>query len=87
MFTVNTQMTLREFNDYVGFWSGAKYRFERMTDEEIDYLDACLDCEELDSLTAVNDFIWFESDSLLEEFHNSKDEYDEDEEEEEAEED
>lgn len=87
MFTVTTQMSLEEFEDMVGFWGGARDRYKNFAQEEIDYLDACLDCMEFSSLTAINDFVWFESDTLLEEFHNSKDEYDEDEEEEEPEED
>ena len=88
MFTVNTKMYLRDFDSIVGFWGGARDRYINFTEEEIDYLDACLDCMEFDSLTAVNDFIWFESDSLLEEMHSNKDEYgEEDEEEEVAEED
>ena len=80
MFTVTTKMSLEEFDDYVGFWGGARDRYYNYTQEEINYLDACLDCMEFDSLTAINDFIWFEADSLLEEFHSNKDEYDKDDE-------
>lgn len=80
MFTVTTQMTLEEFEDMVGFWGGARDRYCNFTQEEINYLDACLDCMEFNSLTAINDFIWFESDDLLEKLHSDEDEDDEEEE-------
>lgn len=84
MFTVKDEMDLREFNSTVGFWSGAKQRFDSMTDEEIDYLDAYISDYEFTSICQVNDFIWFESDDIIEQYHKENDKENEEGEEEEG---
>lgn len=64
--------SLREFNQVIGFWYGAKDRWESYTEEEIDYLEELVSDYDFESLTQVNDFIWFESDDLLEEWHQER---------------
>lgn len=87
MFTVKDDLTLREFDSMVGFWQGAKSRWESMTEEEKDVLEDYAEGLEFTSLTQVNDFIWFDSDDILERYHaeNEPDEEDEDEEDEDQE--
>jgi len=80
MFNINCEMTLREFDQTVGFWSGARDRWIDMTEEEIDYLEESICDYEFTSITQVNDFVWFESDEILEEFHAEDEEDEEDEE-------
>lgn len=78
MAKLNCEIDLYEFNDIVGFWAGAKDRWEDMTDEEKDYLNESAADREFDTLTAINDFVWFESDDILDEIR-AEDENEEDE--------
>lgn len=85
--------SLRNFE----FWSGAKDRANVLTDEQFDQIEAMLEeiePEEGWSETAINDFFWFEEDTIaewlgfedfeaLERFNNGEDEEDEEDEEEE----
>lgn len=61
-------ITLEEFAEVVGFWGGAKTNWDNYTEAERDYLEAVAAECELNSLTAVNDFIWFDAPELLEEY-------------------
>lgn len=65
MFTVKVDC-LQDFEDYVGFWGGAKVRYEALTEAQIDFLNEIISNFTFESLTQVNDFMWFESDELLE---------------------
>ena len=80
MFTVKDEMSLRDFDSMVGFWSGAKDRWDSMTEEEKDVMEEYAEGLEFISLTQVNDFIWFDSDDILERYHaENESEDDEDE--------
>ena len=68
MFTIK-HLTLEEFDNLVGFWSGAKDRWDNYTQEQKDYLEDYCDYIDFEDLTAVNDFIWFDADDILEEAH------------------
>lgn len=54
-------------------WSGAKYTFEKLSDEELDTLDGMLDdifdyssVETMPTETSINDLLWFENDTIAE---------------------
>ena len=66
MFSIKN-VSLEDFADSVGFWDGAKERWEDYTQEERDYLEDCIADSEFESVTDVNDFIWFNADKLLQE--------------------
>ena len=61
---VYKEMNLRDFK----FWSGAKDNAETLTDEQLDMVDSIL--EELYPYgmneTEINDFFWFEFDTIRE---------------------
>lgn len=61
---ITSEKSLREFE----FWSGAKETVKYLTDEELDTIETILeDCypEGMDE-TAINDFFWFEDDTIAE---------------------
>ena len=88
---ITTEKRLADFT----FWSGAKDRAEALTEEQFDQIEAMLEEIEPDGMdeTAINDFFWFEEDTIAEwlgfdsfealERANRGEEEDEDEEEEE----
>lgn len=52
-------------------WSGAKYTFEKLSDEELDTLDSMLEdifdyssVETMPTATDINDLLWFENDTI-----------------------
>ena len=59
-------MDLFEFDQIVGFWGGARSRWDEYTTEQQNYLNDYIDGLQFDSLTQVNDFIWFDADEILE---------------------
>ena len=62
--TITSEKSLREFD----FWGGAPQTVKYLTDEELDTIEAILeDCypEGMDE-TAINDFFWFEDDTIAE---------------------
>lgn len=73
--------SLEEFASVVGFWAGAKDRWDSYSDNEKEYLEQiAYECE-FTSLAQINDFIWFDADELLEEYHAEEDDEEEDDEE------
>lgn len=91
---IYTEESLRNFE----FWSGAKYTAKYLTDEELDRIEAILEELNPDGMdeTEINDFFWFEDDTIAEwlgynDFeeimHRDDEEEDEDEDEDEEEED
>ena len=56
--------SLRHFD----FWSGAKYTVNHLTDEELDQIEAMLEELYPDGMdeTDINDFFWFEEDTIAE---------------------
>lgn len=61
---IYTEIALRDFN----FWSGAKDRAEKLTDKQLDQVEACLEDiepEEGWTDTAINDMFWFDFDTIL----------------------
>ena len=76
---VYKEINLRDFE----FWSGAKSNAETLTDEQLDMVDSIL--EELYPYgmdeTQINDFFWFEFDTIRE-WLGIKDEEEEEEEDE-----
>lgn len=61
---IYTEKSLRKFD----FWSGAKDTVKYLTGEEIDQIESILEgCypEGMDE-TTVNDFFWFENDTIAE---------------------
>ena len=90
--------SLQNFNA----WSGGKDTMNELTPDEIDtlesYIEELSECGEMWSDTEINDFLWFERDTIaeylgfedwedLERKHAGEDDEEEDEEEEEEEED
>jgi len=69
MFKLTCEMDLFDFEQMVGFWGGAKDRWHSMTGDEQQYLNDWIFGYEFYSFTDVNDFIWFESDKILEDYH------------------
>lgn len=63
---------LFEFDSIVGFWQGAKTRWEEMSEDEQEYLNQLVEDYEFENLTQINDFIWFDSDELLDEYRNGE---------------
>lgn len=61
---IYTEKSLREFD----FWSGAKDTVKYLTEDELDTIEAMLEecCPEGMDETAVNDFFWFEDDTIAE---------------------
>ena len=75
------------------FWSGAKDTAKYLTDDELDQIEEMLEEQYPDGMseTELNDFIWFEDDTIAEwlgyeNFDEIMERYDEDEEDEEDEE-
>lgn len=61
---ITSEKSLRDFE----FWSGAKETVKYLTDEELDTIEEILeDCypEGMDE-TAINDFFWFEDETIAE---------------------
>lgn len=61
---IYTEISLRDFN----FWSGAKDSAEKLTDAQLDQVEACLEDIEPEggwTDTAINDMFWFEFDSIV----------------------
>jgi len=58
------EVSLKDFE----FWSGAEYTRNALTDGELDQIEAILeDCsEEPMTETQLNDFFWFENDTIAE---------------------
>lgn len=51
------------------FWSGGKYTADTLTYEELETLDSLLEdayCDRLPTDTEINDFFWFERDTIAE---------------------
>ncbi len=67
-------MTVRkewEFDFYEDTWSGGKDTIDSLTSEQVDYLEQMLDDYfadqgEIPTDTEVNDFLWFERDTIAE---------------------
>lgn len=61
---VYNEVNLRGF----GFWSGAKDTVKYLTDEELDQIEAILEDAYPDGMseTEINDFFWFEEDTIAE---------------------
>lgn len=60
---VYKEVSLRDFE----FWSGARDRVKYLTDEELDTIEAMLEeCNESMSETDVNDFFWFDENTVAE---------------------
>ena len=60
--TIKTEQSLRSFE----FWSGAKANAEMMTAEELDSVENELEAMYPDGMTdtEINDFFWFEEDTI-----------------------
>lgn len=58
------EKSLRNFE----FWSGAKDTVKYLTDEELDQVEAMLEESNPDGMdeTEINDFFWFEDDTIAE---------------------
>lgn len=54
--------SLRNFK----FWNGAKDTVDELTLEDLDIIESCLDDGGEWSDTAINDFFWFENDTIAE---------------------
>ena len=66
-------LVVREFDILNDCWSGAKDTIEALTNKQINVLEDHIeslfaDDDESPSATAVNDFIWFETDTIAEWF-------------------
>lgn len=61
---IYAETTLRNFE----FWSGAKDTVKYLTDDELDTIEAILEDSYPDGMdeTEVNDFFWFEDDTIAE---------------------
>lgn len=61
---IYVETSLKDFE----FWSGAKDTAEYLTDEEFDIIENLLEDAYPDGLdeTALNDFFWFEDDTIAE---------------------
>ena len=66
--TIKIEKKLRDFE----FWSGAKTNAEKLTAEELDYLEEQMDeiCQidggTIMTETQVNDFMWFDFETICE---------------------
>ena len=61
---IYTEESLRNFE----FWSGAKDTVEYLTDDELDTIETILEDTYPDGMdeTEINDFFWFEDDTIAE---------------------
>ena len=61
---VYSEINLRDFE----FWSGAKSNAETLTSEQLDIVDSILEDAYPDGIseTQINDFFWFEFDTIRE---------------------
>lgn len=60
--TIMREQSLREFE----FWSGAKPVADRLSYDELDTIEEALsECGPMDE-TAINDFFWFDTETLCE---------------------
>ena len=61
---VYSEINLRDFE----FWSGAKSNAETLTSEQLDIVDSILEDAYPDGMseTQINDFFWFEFDTIRE---------------------
>ena len=61
---VYSEINLRDFE----FWSGAKSNAETLTSEQLDMVDSILEDAYPDGIseTQINDFFWFEFDTIRE---------------------
>ena len=59
---IKTEISLRDFE----FWSGAKSNAELLTPEELDLIDEYLQdiVDEILTETELNDFMWFETETI-----------------------
>lgn len=59
---IYTEESLRNFE----FWSGAKDTVKYLTDEELDQIEAILEDSYPEGMdeTEINDFFWFEDDTI-----------------------
>ena len=71
---VYSEINLRDFE----FWSGAKLNAETLTSEQLDIVESILEDAYPDGIseTQINDFFWFEFDTIRE-WLGIKDEEDE----------
>ena len=61
---ITTEKSLRNFD----FWSGAAETVKYLTDEELDQIESILEAEYPDGMdeTELNDFFWFDDDTIAE---------------------
>ena len=61
---IKTETTLKNFE----FWSGAKDTVKYLTESELDIIESCLDDLYPEGMTdtELNDFMWFEDDTIAE---------------------
>ena len=59
--TIKYETSMQDFD----FWSGAKQWVDKLTGEELEQLNDCLDDCIFESPTALNDFIWFEAETWM----------------------
>ena len=61
---VYKEMNLRDFK----FWSGAKSNAETLTDEQLDMVESIIEdaCPDGVEDTKINDFFWFDFDTIRE---------------------
>lgn len=61
---IYTEKSLREFD----FWSGAKDTVKYLTDKELDFIESQLEELYPDGMdeTEINDFFWFDDDTIAE---------------------
>ena len=59
---VYTEQSLKDFD----FWSGARDRVKYLTDDQFDTIEAILEDAYPDGMTdtEINDFFWFEEDTI-----------------------
>lgn len=57
------EISLKDFE----FWSGARDFREKLTDEEMDIIESCLEDDEHQySETEINDIFWFDQETVAE---------------------
>lgn len=65
-------LVTKEFDILNDCWSGARDTIEALTEKQVkvleDYLEEVFNVDEIPSATDVNDFIWFETDTIAEWF-------------------
>lgn len=60
---IYTEISLRNFE----FWAGARDFAQKLTDNELDQIECALEetyCEDTPSETDINDFFWFEQETI-----------------------